>query len=84
MSGEEWAKARRLLNDPRTLNHLDWLHEQLEQAVAEPLLREALGRLWYKREQLRRPPRPGETEATRAYWAMLVAVEQQLCQLALL
>ena len=45
LSGEEWAKARRLLNDPRTLNHLDWLHQQLEQAVDEPLLREALSRL---------------------------------------
>ena len=43
-------------------------------------MREALCRLWYGRDQLRRPPIPGETESSRAYWLMRVAVEQRLCQ----
>ena len=37
LGGEAWGKVRRLLNDARTLNHLDWMHEQLEQAVSDPL-----------------------------------------------
>ena len=52
LSGQEWDKARRLLHDPRTLSHLDGLHEGLEQVVAKPQLREALCRLWYWRSQL--------------------------------
>jgi hypothetical protein len=35
--GEAWDKVRRLLNAVRTLNHLDWMHAQLEQAVSDPL-----------------------------------------------
>ena len=30
----------------RTLNHLDWVQEQLAHAVAEPLVRESCTRLW--------------------------------------
>jgi len=45
LRGEAWSKVRRLLNDPRTLKHLDWLHEQLVQVVPEPLLREAVAHL---------------------------------------
>src|SRR5882724_6541105 len=52
LAGPEWGKARRLLSDPRTLNPLDWVHEQLAQAVAEPLLREALTRLWSLRDAM--------------------------------
>ena len=45
LEGDEWGKVRRLLGDVRTLNHLDWMHEQLAHAVPEPLLREAVTRL---------------------------------------
>jgi hypothetical protein len=31
--GDAWGTVRRLLDDARTLNHLDWMHAQLEQAV---------------------------------------------------
>jgi hypothetical protein len=36
LGGEAWGKVRRLLNDARTLNHLDWMHAQLAQAVPDP------------------------------------------------
>ena len=44
MGGEAWGKVRRLLQDPRTLNHLDWMQDQMAQAVPDPLLREAVTR----------------------------------------
>ena len=47
LAGPEWGKVRRFLSAQRTLRPLDWVHAQLAQAVAEPLLREALVRLWY-------------------------------------
>jgi hypothetical protein len=73
--GEEWSKVRRLLNDARTLNHLDWMHAQLAQAVPDPLLREAVARLRYWRGQASR------THGTRqAHAASMVVVEQILCQ----
>ncbi len=34
LHGPEWGKVRRLLSDQRTLHHLDWVQEQLTQAVA--------------------------------------------------
>jgi hypothetical protein len=37
LAGEAWGKVRRLLTDPRALNHLDWLHAPLAQAVLEPM-----------------------------------------------
>ena len=42
LGGEEWGKVRRLLQDSRTLNHLDWMQEQMVQAIPDPLLREAV------------------------------------------
>ncbi len=75
LSAQEWDKARRLLHDPRTLSHLDGLHNSLEQAVAEPQLREALCRLWYWRSQL------GRLQGLRrARVANLVALQERLCQ----
>jgi len=75
LGGEAWSKVRRLLNDARTLNHLDWMHAQLDQAVSDPLLREAVVRLWYWRGYL------GHAHVTRqAPAAQLVVVEQLLCQ----
>ncbi len=37
LAGDAWSKARRVLHDVRTLNHLDWMHDQLAQAVPDPL-----------------------------------------------
>ena len=75
LSGQEWDKARRLLHDPRTLSHLDRLHEALEQVVAEPQLREALCRLWYWRSQL------GRLQGLRrARVAELVVLQAWVCQ----
>ena len=75
LSGQEWDKARRLLHDPRTLSHLDGLHDDLEQAVAEPQLRETLCRLWYWRSQL------GRLQGLRrARVAELVVLQEWLCQ----
>jgi hypothetical protein len=36
LGGEAWNKVRRLLDDPRPLNHLDWRQAQLVQAVPDP------------------------------------------------
>jgi hypothetical protein len=33
---EAWSNVRRLLGEARTLHHLDWMHEQLAQAVPDP------------------------------------------------
>ena len=47
LQGESWSKAKRMLQDARTLSHVDRLHEQLRLAVPEPMLREALIHVWY-------------------------------------
>jgi hypothetical protein len=41
LAGPEWGKVRRLLSDERTLHSLDWLHEQLTEAVEDQRQREA-------------------------------------------
>jgi tetratricopeptide (TPR) repeat protein len=75
LCGSEWDKARRLLQDPRTLSHLDQLREQLQEIVVEPPLCEALCRLWYWRSQRRRLP-----DLRQARVAALAALQEQLCQ----
>jgi hypothetical protein len=75
LAGEAWSKVRRLLNDARTLNHLDWMHEQLEQAVPDPVLREAVVRLWYWRGQLGRAHGRQQTHAVQ-----MVVMAQLLCR----
>ncbi len=73
--GDAWSKARRLLHDVRTLNHLDWMHAQLVQAVPDPLLREAVIRLRYGRGQM------GRAHGThQAHAAQMVAMAQLLCR----
>ncbi len=70
-----WSKARRLLHDARTLNHLDWMHDQRAQAVPDPLLRKAVVHLWYWRRSL------GHAHGTcQALAAQMVIVERLLCQ----
>ena len=73
--GDAWSKVRRLLGDARTLNHLDWMHEQLEQAVPAPRLREAVVRLRYWRGQLGRAHGTHQTHV-----AQMVVMAQLLCQ----
>jgi hypothetical protein len=75
LDGQVWGKVRRLLSDQRTLNHLDWAQEQLAQAVAEPLLREACTRLWYWRAALTHTHGP-----KRVCLAQAVVLEQVVCQ----
>ncbi len=75
LAGPEWGKVRRLLCDQRTLHPLDWGHEQLAQAVAEPLLREALVRLWYFNDATE-----DASDQHRARLAQLTLLEQVVCQ----
>jgi hypothetical protein len=75
LAGPEWSKIRRLLGDQRTLHPLDWGHEQLAQAVAEPCLREALVRLWYFNDALE-----DASNHHRARLAQLTLLEQVVCQ----
>ena len=75
LTGPEGGKVRRLLSDERTLYYLDWLHEQLAEAVEDPLWREACARLWSLRETMRHTP--GEK---RVRLAQLAALEQAMGQ----
>ena len=47
-----WNKVKRLLRDERTLSHVDRLRAHLTAAVSEPVLRDALIRLWYVNTQM--------------------------------
>jgi hypothetical protein len=75
LPGPEWGKVRRLLRDQRTLHHLDWAQEQLAQAVAEPLWREACTRLWYWREAMTHTH-----GSKRPHLAQVVVMEQMVGQ----
>lgn len=75
LQGEPWNKVRRLLSDERTLSHLDRVHEQLQEVVSEPLLRESLSRLWYLNDRLRQAEKPRHLQL-----ASFVVMEQVVCQ----
>ena len=75
LAGPEWGKVRRLLSDERTLHDLEWLHEQLTEAVEDSLRREARSHLWYRRAAVTHTH--GE-QRTRP--AQLVVLEQALGQ----
>jgi hypothetical protein len=75
LAGQEWGKTRRLLSDQRTLTHLDWVHEQLAQAVEEPLLRNTVAHLWSLRQAMAQAQHP-----QHAHLAKLVMMEQVVCQ----
>ncbi len=75
LAGEAWSKVRRLLGDARTLNHLDWMHEQLAQAVPDPQLRDAVVHLRYWHRYL------GRAHGThQAHAAQMVVMAQLLCR----
>jgi hypothetical protein len=75
LHGDCWSTVKRLLSDDRTLRHLDRLHEPLTSAVSEPMLRDALTRLWYVHDQRRQ----AQGDACRRL-RQLGVVEQRLCE----
>jgi hypothetical protein len=56
LHGSQWNKVKRVLRDERTLSHVDRLHRQLAEVVAEPLLRESLVRVWFLNDALTHMP----------------------------
>jgi hypothetical protein len=75
LPGPQWDKVRRVLRDERTLRHLDRLHEQLTEAVSQPLVREALTRLWAVSEAMRQAE-----DDTRVRLHHVVVLQQVVCQ----
>jgi hypothetical protein len=75
LDGPAWGKVRRLLSEQRTLKPRDWAQEQLAQAVAEPLWREACTRLWDWRKAMIHTDGP-----KHACLAQVVVMEQMVCQ----
>jgi len=65
LTGNRWAKARRMLLDPRSLTFLDRLHDDLAAAEPCPQRRQALVVCWRRRQAARRAR--GETAA----WVVL-------------
>jgi hypothetical protein len=74
LQGDCWSKVRRLLRDERTLSHLDRLSDQLTSAVSEPVLRDALTRLWYINNQMRQAQGDAGMRLRQ-----LAVIEQVLC-----
>jgi hypothetical protein len=75
LPGQQWHKVRGALRDERTLRHLDRLHEQLTEAVSQPLVREALTRLWAVSEAMRQAE-----DDTRVRLHHVVVLQQVVCQ----
>jgi hypothetical protein len=75
LQGDCWSKVKRLLSDERTLSHLDRLHAHLTSAVSDPVLRDALTRLWYVNNQMRQ----AQGNACMRL-RQLVVIEQVLCE----
>lgn len=75
LPGPQWDKVRRVLKDERTLRHLDYLQEQLSAAVSDPLLCEALTRLWAVNEAMRQAE--GDTRVRLHH---VVVLQQVVCQ----
>jgi hypothetical protein len=75
LQGDCWSKVKRLLGDERTLRHLDRLSACLTSAVSEPVLRDALTRLWYVNDQMHQAQ--GDTGMRLR---QLVVFEQVLCE----
>jgi hypothetical protein len=58
-----------------TTSHLDRLHEHLTSAISEPVLREALTRLWYMNDQIRQVQGDASMRLRQR-----VVIEQVLCE----
>jgi len=75
LQGDCWSKVKRLLSDERTLRHVDRLCAHLTAAVSEPVLRDALTRLWYVNDQMQ------QTQGDACLrLRQLVVMEQVLCE----
>lgn len=72
LSGEEWAKVRRMLADDRTLTFLDRMQRELAEAEPDEALRQELARLWWLRRQRRRQGEDG-------LWRNRMQVQQVVC-----
>lgn len=75
LQGDCWSKVKRLLRDERTLSHLDRLGVHLTAAVSEPVLRDALTRLWYVNDQMQQAHGDACLRLRQ-----LVVIEQVLCE----
>jgi hypothetical protein len=75
LQGDCWSKVKRLLRDERTLRHLDRLSERLSSVVSEPVLRDAVTRLWYVNDQMQQ----AHGDACMRL-RQLVVFEQVLCE----
>src|SRR5262249_52099498 len=75
LQGDCWNKVKHLLSDARTLRHVDRLHAHLTTAVPEPVLRDALTRLWYVNDQMQQ----AQGDACLRL-RQLVVIEQVLCE----
>jgi hypothetical protein len=75
LQGACWSKVKRLLSDERTLRHLDRLSAHLTSAVSEPVLRDALTRLWYVNDQRRQVQGDACVRLRQ-----LAVIEQVLCE----
>jgi hypothetical protein len=75
LQGDCWSKGKRLLRDERTLSHLDRLRAHLTAAVSEPVLRDALTRLWYVNDQMQQAQGKACVRLRQ-----LVVIEQVLCE----
>jgi len=75
LQGTCWSKVKRLLSDERTLSHLDRLSAHLTSAVSEPVLRDALTRLWYVNDQMRQAQGDACVRLRQ-----LVVIEHVLCE----
>ena len=76
LSGADWSKVIRTLQDPRSLMFLERLHRQLQEAEPNPTRRAALVRLWWLRRQRSR----GESSWAASGMASVAAlVQMQVC-----
>jgi hypothetical protein len=75
LQGDCWSKVKRLLSDERTLRHVDRLHAHLTAAVSEPVLRDALTRLWYVNDQMQQV----QGDSCMRF-RQLVVIAQVLCE----
>lgn len=73
LSGDAWAKVRRMLADARTLTFLDRMHRQLAEAEPDESLRQELAHLWW----LRRQPR---SEANDPLRQSRILVQRVVCE----
>jgi hypothetical protein len=75
LQGDGWHNVKRLLSDERTRRHGDRRHAPLTAAVSEPVLRDALTRLWYVNDQ--RQQAQGDAGVR---FRPLVVLEQVRCE----